>query len=105
VLAAIPWSTILKASPALLAAADALIGKTPRKPATPTAAADVDTLRQRIAELEAQQQAYADVLKQLARVIMIAAAEASSARVRQSLILAAAGVGLGLIACLLALFR
>jgi hypothetical protein len=107
VLAAIPWSTILKQSPALLAAADALIGKTHRKPATPTVAADLDTLRHRVAELEAEQQAYANLVKQLADHVtaIAAAAEAGSARVRQSLILGAAGVGLGLIACLLALFR
>ena len=107
VLAAIPWSAILKQSPALLAAADALIGKTHRKPSTPTAAADIDTLRHRVAELEAQQQAYADLVKQLADHVtaIAAAAEVSAARVRQSLMLGAAGVGLGLIAMLLALFK
>jgi hypothetical protein len=105
-LTALPWPTILKQAPALLAAADALIARS-RRPVAPTAATDLEALRQRIAELEAQQQADVELVKQLAAQLtaIAVAAEATSVRVRQCFVLAAAGVALGLIACLLLWLR
>jgi len=106
-LAAIPWRMILTQSPALLAAADALLASSRRRSVELTAATDVQALRERIAELEQHQQAYADLVKQLADHInaVAIAAQASSVRVRQSLMLATVGVGLGLVACILAWLR
>jgi len=106
-LAAIPWPTILKQAPALLAAADALIARSGRRPVAPTAETNIETLRQRVADLEAQQQSYADLVRQLADQLgaITVAAEASSVRVRQCFVLAAAAVGLGLLACFLVWLR
>jgi len=105
-LAAIPWPTILKQAPALLAAADVLLARSRGRSAFADAT-DVQALRQRIVELETNQQAYADLVKQLADHVtaVAAAAQASAVRVRQSLILATAALGLAVIACLLAWFR
>ena len=106
-LAAIPWPTILRQAPALLAAADALLARVRRRSVEQAAATDVQALRARIAELEQQQQAAADLVKQLTDQInaVAVAAQASEARVRQSLMLAAVGVGVGLVACLLTWWR
>lgn len=106
-LAAIPWPVILRQAPILLKAADALLASSRRRSAHDTAATDLQALRARIAELEQQQQAYADVVKQLADHInaITVAAQASSLRSRQSFVVATVGVGLGLVACLLAWLR
>lgn len=106
-LAAIPWPMILKQAPALLAAADALLASSRRRSVELTAPTDVQALRERIAELEQHQQAYADLVKQLADHInaVAVAAQASSVRARQSFMLATVGVGFGLVACLLAWLR
>jgi hypothetical protein len=105
-LASISWQAILKQAPALLAAADVLIARS-RRPVAPTAATDVEALRQRIAELEIHQQAYADLVKQFADHInaVALAAEASSLRLRQCFAIATAGVCLGLLACVLVWLR
>ena len=88
----------------LLKAADALLARSRHRSVEHTATTDVQALRARIAELEQQQQAFADVVKQLADHInaVAVAAEASSRRSRQSFLVATVGVGLGLVACLLA---
>jgi hypothetical protein len=105
-LAAIPWSRLLKDAPALLVAADALLAKS-RRQATQPAGNDLEALRQRIAELEAHQRANADLVKQLADHINAVglAAEASSARVRQTFYLAIAACGVALIAGFLVLMQ
>ena len=107
VLAAIPWPAILKQAPALLGAADAMLAKSRSRSAALAEATDVQALRQRIVELEANQQACADLVKQLADHVtaVSAVAEAAAARVRQSVLFATAALGLGVIACLLAWFK
>jgi hypothetical protein len=103
-LAAISWPMVLKQAPAVLAAADAMLERSRRRSGEHLASTDVEALRQRIAELEQQQQAAAVVVKQLADHIDVVtlAAQASSVRTRQALILATVGVVVGLVACLLA---
>ena len=107
-LAKIPWPLILKQGPSLLAAAEALVTNSRRRSVELTAAAnDFQALRHRLSELEEHQQANAALVKQLTDQInaVTVAAQASAVRARQSLILGAAGVALGLVACLVALLR
>ena len=98
---------ILKQASALLAAADALLARSRRRSVERSAATDLEALRQRIAELEQLQQADADVVKQLADQMsaVALAAQASSVRTRLAVMLAMVGIGVGLVACLLALWR
>ena len=105
-LASISWQAIVKQAPALLAAAEVLMAKS-RRPVAPTAATDVEALRQRIAELEMHQQAYADLVKQFADHInaVAVAAQASSLRLQRCFAVATAGVCLGLLACVLVWLR
>ena len=106
-LAAIPWPAILKQAPALMAAADVLLARSRSRPAAFAGADDVQALRQRIVELEVNQQAYADLIKQLTdhMTAVAAAAQVSAARVRQSFVVATAALGVGVFACLLAWFK
>lgn len=100
----VPWAalgTLLKQAPLVLAAADALLSRS-RSRTTP--AADVTTLRQRVAELEQHQQATAALAKELAEQaqILAAAATANAARAKQALLLGALGLALAVAALLVA---
>jgi hypothetical protein len=69
-------------------------------------AIDLDGLRRRVAELDEQQRASAELVQRLARQVnaMALAAEASAVRLRRAYALAIAGTILGAAGCLLALF-
>ena len=100
----VPWAalgTLLKQAPLVHAAADALLSRS-RSRTTP--AADVATLRQRVAELEQHQQATAALAKELAEQaqILAAAATANAARAKQALLLGALGLALAVAALLVA---
>ena len=102
-----PWAalgTSLRTAPVVLGAADALLART-RKPAT--TAADLDALRQRIADLEQHQQATATLAKELAEQAsaISAALQANAIKTRQTFILSIVAVVLGVSAVLLALLR
>ncbi len=103
-LSALPWGTILKQAPAILAVAKGLqagMGKGP-PPLRPDA--DLPALRQRIGELESVQQEHARVLSQLAEHVsgLPAAIEAARQQGQRAMLTGAAGLGVGLVALLLA---
>jgi len=100
-----PWvalGAILRNAPIVLGAADALLART-RRPST--TAADLDALRQRIADLEQHQQATATLAKELAEQAsaITAALQANAIKTRQALTLSIVGIVLGVVAILLAL--
>ena len=99
------WTTILKQAPVLIAAADALLARSRAAPAAAAPADDAPVLRRRIAALEQQQQAQADLVKQLAEQVaaLTIAAQAGAARARQATLVGSAGLGLALVAAVLAL--
>jgi len=104
---AVPWLLILKQAPALMSAAADLLIKSRRTSGDIITAKDLNALRDRCAELAKDQQAYAELVKQLTDQLnaVTEAARATAARARQALILGASGVALGLAACLVALVR
>ena len=100
-----PWAalgTILRTAPLVLGAADALLLRT-RRPST--TAADLDALRQRIADLEQHQQATATLAKELAEQAsaITAALQAHAVKTRQAFILSIVSAVLAVSALLLAL--
>jgi hypothetical protein len=103
-LAAVPWTTILRQAPALLAAAKGLEAafRPPRAPLEPDA--DIQALRERIAQLEATQEEHARLIVQLTgHVARLAAVSDASLRLcRRALLLGGAGLALALVACVLA---
>jgi hypothetical protein len=101
-LKAIPWGTIIRNAPTLLAAADALLANSRGRPASPLT--DEQGLRQRVDQIEELQRTNADVVKQLADQVgaLTAAAEVDASRTRLALILAVIATVLGVVACLLA---
>ena len=103
----LPWATILKETAALLKRANDLRASRVQPAAAVAASGDIEALRQRLAELEKQQRADAEMIQQLATEIatIAAAAEATAARVRQSYGLAIVGVAFGVLATLVAWFR
>jgi hypothetical protein len=106
-MASIPWGTILKNAPAILAAADALLVQARRKTVATELSGDINVLRRRLVELDEQQRASAELVRQLADQVnaMTAAVEQSAARLRVAYAIAIAGTILGAAGCLLALFR
>jgi hypothetical protein len=107
-MAGIPWETILRNAPTLLAAADSLLAQSRRPaPATPEVAGDLHALRRQVAELDEQQRASAELVKRLADQVnaMAVAAEASSTRLRHAYLMAVAGLMLGVAGCVLAFLR
>jgi hypothetical protein len=101
------WPMILKQAPALLAAADQLLLSSRRRSAATTAENDAHALRQRIADLEQQQHAHADLVRQLTTQInaLTVAAEATAGKASRAFILASVGVALGFVASLVAWLR
>ena len=103
----IPWATILKNAPALLGAADALLAQTRQRSAATEITGDVNVLRRRVAEIDQQQRASAELVRQLADQVnaMAAAAEQSAARLRIAYALAITGTVLGIAGCLIGWLR
>jgi hypothetical protein len=106
-MASIPWGTILKNAPAILGAADALLAQARRRGAATEVSGDVNVLRRRLAEVDEQQRASAELVRQLADQVnsMTLAAEQSAARIRIAYALAVAGTILGIAGCLIGLLR
>jgi hypothetical protein len=94
---------ILRQAPTILAAADALVNRTHR----PQATTDLDSLRQRIAELEQHQQANATLAKDLAdaTTALATAVQANTAKARQAFLLAIAALVIAASGLLVAMFR
>jgi hypothetical protein len=103
-MASIPWGTILKNAPAILSAADALLAQSRRTAAATELTGDIQLLQRRVAELDHQQRASAELVQRLASQVnaMAVAAEQSAARLRQAYALAIAGTLLGIAGCVLA---
>ena len=106
-MARIPWATILKNAPMLLGAADALLAQARQRSVATEITGDITVLRRHIAQLEEQQRASAELVKQLADQVnaMTLAAEQSATRLRVAYAFAIAGTVLGAAGCLLAFFR
>ena len=104
---AVPWQLILNQAPALLLAAGELLSKSRGRPADIATAQDLNALRDRCAELAKDQQAYAELVKQLTDQLnaVTAVTEATAARARRSLLVGVAGVALGAVAFAIALLR
>jgi hypothetical protein len=104
---ALPWQFILNQTPALLLAAGDLLSKSRRSPADIATAKDLDALRDRCAELAKDQQAYAELLKQLTEQLnaITEITRATATRARRCMIVGIAGVALGVVACAIALLR
>ena len=105
-LARLPWTAILTETAVLLKRANDL-RESRIQPAVTPAANDIEALRQRLAELEKQQRADAELIQQLATEIatIAAAAETTAARLQQAYLLAIVGIAFGMLATLLAWFR
>jgi len=103
----IPWQLILRQTPSLLKAASSLLDSSRRRPADIDGANDLHALRDRVAELAKDQQAYADLVKQLTDHIdaLTEVTQATAARARQAMLVGGAGIALGLVGCVLALVR
>jgi hypothetical protein len=106
-LATLPWAAILTETAALLKRAKDLRDSRIQPAVILPASNDIEALRQRLAELEKQQRAEADMIQQLATEIatIAAAAETTAARLRQAYLLAIVGIAFGVLAMLLAWFR
>jgi hypothetical protein len=104
-LARLPWATILTETAALLKQANDLRASRTSAPVATSPPNDIEALRQRIAELEQQQHADAEIIQRLASEVatIAAAAEATAARVRQAYLLAIGGISIGGFATLLTL--
>jgi hypothetical protein len=103
-LASIPWTTILRQAPALLAAAKGIEAtlRPPRPPLRPDA--DIQALREHIAQLESTQEEHARLLAQLSEHVaqLATVADASLRLCRRALVLGGTGVAIAILACLLA---
>jgi len=97
----------LNQAPALLLAAGELLSRSRRRPADIATAQDLNALRDRCAELAKDQQAYAELVKQLTDQLnaVTAVTEATAARARRSMLVGVAGVVLGAVAFAIALLR
>src|SRR5688572_8538138 len=96
---------VLKQTPAILAAADAVLARSRQKQGG--AAGDLETLRQRVAGLEQQAQANAELSRQLAEhaAAVTSAAQVTAAKARQAFVLAIVAVTLSVAAALLVWLR
>ena len=104
---AVPWQLILRQAPALLSAAGDLLIKSRRWSADIATARDLDALRNRCAELARDQQAYAELVKQLTDQLnaITEVARATAAKSRRCAMLGTAGLAVGLVACAIAFLR
>jgi hypothetical protein len=103
----VAWRLILNQAPALLLAAGELLSKSRRRPADIATAQDLNALRDRCAELAKDQQAYAELVKQLTDQLnaVTSVAEATAVSARRSMMVGVAGVALGAVACAIAFLR
>jgi len=101
----VPWNLILTKGLVLIDRATTLIGVTRDASLAIGAAMDVPSLRDQVAALSRNQQANADLLKEVTDHIdeLTKGAEAVASRARWALAFGISGVVLGVVACLLAL--
>jgi hypothetical protein len=106
-LARLPWGTILEGTAALLKRANDLRDARAEPRVVSPPSSDVDTLRQRLADLEKQQRADAEMIQQLASEIatIAAAAEATAAKARYASLIAIAGLSVAVLAAAVAWLR
>jgi hypothetical protein len=104
---AVPWQLVLKQAPLLMSAAGDLFMKSRSWSVGIATAKDLNSLRERCAELAKDQQGSAELVKQLTEQLnaVTEIVHATAAKSRRSTIVGAAGVALGLVACVLALLR
>jgi hypothetical protein len=102
-----PWKIILKNAPVIVAAAESLLNQSRQRAAATEATADTVALRRRVMELDEQQRASAELVRQLADQVnaMAQAAEQSASKLRVAYGLAIAGTVLGIAGCLIAVLR
>ena len=98
---------VLKQAPLVISAADALFARSRQRRAATSPSAEMEALRQRIAELEHHQQASAELAKQLAdhAAVVASAMQTTAAKVQQAIIIGITGAALGLLALVIALMR
>jgi len=103
----LPWGTILTETAVLLKRAKELRDSRSQPAVVVPESNDIGALRQRLAELDKQQRADAEIIQQLATELgsIATAAEATAAKVRRAYVLAIAGIGFGLFAIAIAWFR
>ena len=106
-LAKLPWTTILTQAAALLKQTNDLRVSRTQPPVGPPASNHIAALSRRLAELENQQRADAEIIQQLATQIaaIASAAEATAARLQRAYLIASAGIAFGVLAMLVAWFR
>ncbi len=99
----LPWNLLLTQLPTVMRAVDTLIETTQRRNAARDSAPVIDALQQRVADIEEQQRASAELLKQLTEHVeaVAVASEASSRLLRQVLAVAIVAVVLALVACVI----
>ena len=102
-----PWQLVLKQAPLLIDAASRLLNLSLPRPADISGAKDLHALRDHVAVLAKDQQAHADLLKQVADQLNAIAngAQITATRARWSLIVGGAALVVGLLACFLELSR
>jgi hypothetical protein len=98
----IPWLTIVKQAPVLLAAADALLSSSRRRVGGPSN--ELPDLHQRLAAVEEHQRAQTELVKQLADQVhaLAAGVQANARTTRVALGLALGAVGVSVLTALLA---
>jgi hypothetical protein len=98
-------TAVLKQTPLILSAADAVLARSRQRQGGATG--DLETLRQRVAGLEQQAVANAELSRQLAEhaAAVTTAAQATAAKARQAFVLAISSAVLAAAALLFAWFR
>ncbi len=101
----IPWLTIVKQAPVLLAAADALLSSSRRR--TAGASNELPDLHHRLVAVEEHQRAQTELMKQLADQVnaLAAGVQANTRRTRAALGLAAGAAALSVLSALLVWLR
>ena len=105
-LALVPWGTIVKEAAALFTQASDL-RSVRQAPTTAAPSIGADLVGQRIAQLEQQQRADAELMQQLAAEItaIATAAQATEVRARRAFLLALAAVGVAVLSAILVWLR
>jgi hypothetical protein len=99
----LPWGFLLGHLPTMVRAVDTLIDSTARRHAARETAPVLESLHQRVAQLEDQQRASAELLTQMAERVnaLAVAVDESSRLLRRATILAGVAVGLAALAVVL----
>jgi hypothetical protein len=103
----VPWTLILSQTPSLISSATDLLMKSRRWSADIATTKDLGELRDRCAELARDQQAYAELVKELTEQLkaLTEAVRATTTRARWGIIVGTLGTTLGAVACVAAFLR